>query len=183
MSRKKVKLPRSVPGVTHIAAGPGPTVTCDGKTWRFGFNNQNAKARLEELIRAHVIQESKANDAPEEYEETRDRIRGGYYKTFAKGWVSIFDSPDGNLLFILSLLGKHHPEATIDDAKHILVLERDQVAMALMEIAPDFFQALAAQWATEKGIDPKKAADAGKEMGLNIVAGIRRDFPSRTLTV
>lgn len=170
---KKPKQPKTAPGVTQIVAGPCPTVTCDGKVWKIGFNTQSAKAGLEQLIRSHVLTQARA-DGPEEYKETRDLAHGGHYRTFEKGWLSILNSPDGAVLYLQSLLQKHHPEATFGDAIRLLSAEGDAVADALAEVSPNFFRVAAAEWAREKRVDETKAAAVGEEIASAVLASFQK---------
>ncbi len=181
MKDKARRTLKPAPGLTQISGGPGPTVTCDGKVWRFGYNTQNAKAHLEELIRAHVLAESRANDTADEYQETRDRVRGGHYRTFSKGWLNILDSPDGTILYPLSLLKEHHPEATTKDVRRMMAKEPDQFVDALEEVSPDFWRVVAVEWASdEKEIDPDKAAELGAKFAEKFVEGFQTVRTERT---
>lgn len=174
MSKAKNKAPKSVSGVSQITGGACPLVTCDGKVWKVGFNTNNAKAALEQLIRAHVIAEAK-KDGPEEYQDTKDRVLGGHYRTFAKGWLTVMNSPDGPPLYLQSLLLKHHPEATASDAMRLMTAAGDEVEAALAEVSPDFFRVAAVEWAREKRVDESQAAAAGEELANAVLKSFRRN--------
>ena len=161
MSKKRQGVPRHVAGVTHMAAAPGPTVQCGGRAWRFGFNDQDAKARLEELIRAHVLRDAIANkkalggaDGAEAYQHTDTLLKQGHYLTFAKGWNEVLGSPVGGVLYPLSLLQHHHPDATEADVVRLLVEEPEQTEAAVRAISPSFWAAVA----TQKGASAADAA-------------------------
>lgn len=163
MSKPK-RGPRRAPSAQYITMSPGPTIEADGATWRLGFNTQNAKGRLEELVRAQVVRDGlrlKRELPPEEgellWQDTRDSLAAGHYDTFEKGWFRVLKSSVGNRLFLLSLLQKHHPNATEADALHLLTNHRDQVEAALAVVSPDFLHAVARQTATERGATPQDA--------------------------
>jgi|ERR1700722_17849582 len=173
--KRESKRTEPAPSMTRLVAGPGPTIERAGKTWRLGYNTQNAKARFEMLVKSHVRSRSRAEDSPEEYQETRDRIYAGHYDTFTKGWMTILNSPEGGILYFLSLLQHHHPDATRDDALMLALTEPDQVADALEEISPDFFKAVAIDWATEKKADQKDAVAMGEEVAKRIAENFKRE--------
>lgn len=162
------------PGVTHLTAGPGPTIVCDGKTWRVGFAKQKAKALLENLFREHALRFSRENETPAEYQETKDMARGGHYRTFAPGWNAMLGTPDGTVLYLLSLLQHNHPEATFADAARMFSMAPDEVDNALVEVSPNFFKLAAREWAAEKGQDEKKAEEIGAAMGEQIVKLLKK---------
>lgn len=166
MSKKKRQ------GVQPMIAHPGPTVACNGKTWRFGFNDQDAKGRLEELVRSHVLREALKDKAAiggqegdDLLSETRTQIRRGYYSTFEKGWIEVVNSPMGAVLFTLSLLQHHHPDATEQDARQLLALEPEQTEEAIFVVAPDFFQSAASQL----GAKPEVARQFAEVVAASIV--------------
>ena len=176
MSQRKKKktdqprVPPKVPGVQQVIGGPGPIIESQGETWQLGFNSQNAKARLEELFRAHVLREARKDrdtlggeEGESAYQEARTAVHGGYYRTFADGWRLLLRSPVGQNLFLLSLILEHQPNATLDDAIGLIASDRDQVDDALLEISPDFFCMVAAQLAGEQKGDPEAAARAMRE--------------------
>ncbi|TXH99553.1 MAG: hypothetical protein E6Q76_19585 [Rhizobium sp.] len=165
MSKDRKKKPaRRQPSAQFIAGHPGPTIEAGSKTWRLGFNTQNAKARLEELIRAHVTREGLklkrdvgGEDGDEVWQEYRDSLASGHYDTFGPGWFKVLKSLVGNKLFLLSLLQKHHPDATESDALDLLANHRDATEAALNVISPDFLSAVAREVATSRGATPQNA--------------------------
>lgn len=135
------------PSVQQLAGAPGPTVEGLGGVWRLGFNDQNAKGALEELVRAHFVRRElplkRALPAAEGERYWRDEVRplldSGYYDTFGAGWVATLRSPEGVLLFLQSLLLKHHPGVTFAEARDLFAAEPEQVMAAVEVVAPDFF--------------------------------------------
>ncbi len=158
------------PTIQQMTGRVGPTVTVGSKVYRFGFNDQDAKARLEELIRSHVVREGLrmkrvlgGQDGEDHYTAVVDRLDAGYYGTLSPGWVKTLASETGTLLFVLSLLQEHHPQMTAEDARAVWVAEPEQCQAALRVIAPDFFRAVARQVAAEKGATPGPELDAAVE--------------------
>jgi hypothetical protein len=151
---------RQAQSVMTVRAGPGPTVECAGRPWRLGFNDQDAKAELEALVVSHATREAvrRKRDigGPEgvEYFDTfQNRVDAGTYHTFAPGWQHVIGGADGSWLFLLSLLRKHQPHATADDAKRLLAEEPEQTHVAVGQVAPDFFEAVVRQVVTTEA-DP-----------------------------
>lgn len=150
--RKPQKQPRRAPAVRHMTLGPGPTIECGGKTWRLGFNTQDAKARLEELFRAHVMREAVkkkralgGKEGQDAYDHDNDAVTDGEYDTFEKGWYRLLAKPAGSVMYLLSLLQEHHPDATAADARSLVVQEPEQTQAAVNAISPDFLCAAAVQ--------------------------------------
>lgn len=167
--------PRRAMPVTHMTLSPGPTIHCDGKVWRLGFNTQDAKGRLEELIRGHVVREALKTkrllggaDGDEVYESRMDKVDCGHYRTFADGWRKILKTPTGSALFLLSLLQHHHPDATEDDARRLLMREHEQTEAAIVAISPDFFGAMAVQMGASPADAPAVAAAVAAELATAV---------------
>lgn len=160
-----------------MVSHPGPTVLCGGKTWRLGFNDQDAKGRLEELVRSHVLREAlKDRDAiggeegEADYQKVKTQLRQGHFLTFEKGWLDLLNSPLGNVLFLLSLLQHNHPDATDADAFRLFREEPDQTQAAIEVVAPHFFREAAIQL----GSKPDAAAEFGVRIVANWVAARRK---------
>jgi hypothetical protein len=165
--RRKKAEPSRVASVQQVTGHPGPTITTGGKTWRLGFNTQNAKGRLEELIRSQVVRSALqirvelSSELGEQYwQDAQDSLAAQHYSTFGKGWFRVVKSAIGSKLFLLSLMQRHHPDATEADAAYLLANEPEQTEAALVVIAPDFFHAAMVQIAAEAGkkLDPEAVA-------------------------
>lgn len=174
---KRQKVPRRVAPVQVMTNTP-PTVHCGGKVWRLGFNTQDAKGRLEELIRSHVVRNAAKDmrtlggeDGERVWLMESKRVKQGYYATFAAGWSEMLNSPEGGLLYVQSLLQEHHPEATPDDAQRLLVDEPQQTEAAVTVISPDFFAAVAVQ----KGARPDDARAFGEAIAKQLRTGATRE--------
>jgi hypothetical protein len=164
----RAKQPRYVPSSQQVAGSPGPTFDAMGKTWRLGFNDQNAKGALEELIRASVVRREDATartmgeEAGQEYWDKRvqPKLDANYYATFKPGWTAVMKSEDGIYLFLQSLLVKNHPGVSALDAKRMFLDSPRQVIAALEVVAPDFFTAVS----VEMGADPNDARIAAPSL-------------------
>lgn len=166
--------PQHAPPVTHLTLGPGPTVECGGKTWRLGFNTQDAKGRLEELFRSHVLREALKGkralggaDGQEVYDTANDKVDGGHYLTFGDGWRRLLGTPAGSTLYLLSLLQHHHPDATADDARKLMVEEWEQTKAAMTAISPSFLAAVAVQM----GASPDDAPGVATAIASRLASG------------
>jgi hypothetical protein len=179
---------RPAPSVQQITA-TAPTVTDEaGTVWRLGFNSNDAKGRLEELIRAGVIRDAVRTkravggpDGDDYFAVVQALVDAGHYFTFAKGWRDKLRSPDGAVLFLQSLLQEHHPEVTRREAEDLFLSEPEQVMAAVGVIAPDFFRAVAEQM----GATPKDADAAAGELAdavATILAAAAEEGRRRTAT-
>ncbi len=133
------------------AAGPCPVVTYKGKPWSIGWPTQRAKATLENLvflIAKRNVEQLKSVMPPHEFAIEQaalsSMIRGGKYRTWGPLWVEVNNGPDGNTLFLLSLLRENHPEATFADAEGMWAESTDDVQTALAQVIPGFFKLLVA---------------------------------------
>lgn len=130
-------------------AGACPEISWNGKVWRIGHPTQRAKAVLEELVAAKAIGEVTALKTalpPETYAEVfqgvLDRVSGGEFRTFGRGWVNLTTGGTGAVLFLLSLLRERHPDATESDAIGLAADRGDEVQGALGRVIPSFFELL-----------------------------------------
>lgn len=158
--KRAEKVPRRVPGVAAMVGTPPTIHEASGKVWRVGFNTQDAKGRLEEAIRSHIIRNAlKAkrllggDEGEEVYDAAIEKIDGGHYLTFALGWRKTLRSDSGAILYLYSLLQEHHPDVTEVDAERLLRTESEQTHAAIRAISPDFWVAMAIQ----KGESPANA--------------------------
>lgn len=132
-------------------AGSCPTIKMPSKTWSVGHPTQRAKGELELLVaqvalanlekmqrvlsKAKYLEKCAALDA---------KIEGGHHQTWGSLWTSVNSGPDGNNLFLLSLLRERHPEAELSDAIAMYSDEPRQVKLALAIVVPSFFALLVA---------------------------------------
>lgn len=166
-NKQKARPQRRPMSVQQLTGGPGPTVEAIGKRWRLGFNDQDAKGALEELIRAHHARRAirdKRNIGGDEGQAVWDEFSGlsarGFYDTFGPGWLATLKSSDGVIIFLQSLLFKHHPEVTAAETQQIFAAEPELVMAAVEVVAPDFFAAVAVQ----KGYSTDEAKSAAPQI-------------------
>ena len=185
MSRNKQKPGRAkrsyVPSVQQLASSPGPTIHALGKTWRLGFNDQNAKGALEELIRSHhtriAVRDKRAIGGEEGeliWSEFCALKAKGFYDTLGDGWRATLKSQIGTVLFLQSLLLKHHPDMTAELALDIFAAEPEEATAALEVVAPDFFAAVAVQMG--------RSTDEAHAAGAEIAKQIRATFAAQKQT-
>lgn len=131
-------------------AGPCPEIRSGNKTWTVGHPTQAAKAELERIVvqvaiqnldelravlpRARWAERAAALDA---------KIEGGHWKTHGSLWTAVNSGPLSQPLFLLSLLRKNHPDATVADAQALWLGEPRQAKHALAMVVPGFFAILA----------------------------------------
>lgn len=160
----RAKTPEFVPGgAQQLTAGPGPTFGALGKTWRLGFNDQDAKAALEELFRAFVIRREDATArslgaSGDDYWDKRvqPKLDAGHWTTFQPGWVAMMRTQEGIVMFVQSLLLKNHPDVSAAETLRLFADSPRQLTAAVEVIAPDFFAAVAVQM----GANPSEARKA-----------------------
>ena len=119
------------------------------KEWKIGPPTQAAKGELE----GSVVQVAERNlellkpfwsaaKYKQEEAELRNAIRGGHWKTWGQLWATIINSPDGNTLFLLSLMREKHLEATFEDAQALWREKTEEVKKAFALQIPSFFAIL-----------------------------------------
>lgn len=141
--------------VTDIigASGDCPTVTVgDGpaaKTWTISWPTQDAKTRLNNLligVAEENVNKSNKGLSPARRERAdadfSAALRHGDYKTWGPGWLAEYNTPRGQLMFLLSLLRETHPRATEADAASLFRDAGGAVTRALLRVAPPFFSLL-----------------------------------------
>lgn len=163
-------------------AGPAPSFDWDGRTWTLGHPVQRAKAELERLVRQYVCAELEEMRGvwPEpkfaaKEAELDERIYGGQCKTWGGLWLAATDGPDGNALFLLSLLRGRHPEATLDDARVMWNASPRPLRHAFAEVIPGFFGHLLRFLPGEPGA--KAAAEAAWLQRLTGMLGVPAASP------
>lgn len=151
---------RPVPGVQQMTASPGPILTVGDETYRLGFNDQDAKGRLEALIADYIwakVDRDKAAMPPKRAEAHEERYQAlfdrGHYDTLGRGWQTVIASVDGVSLFLLSLLQEHHPELTLTDARRLFLADPGRCKRAIGAIASDFFTAVLSQLGAAENAD------------------------------
>ncbi len=131
-------------------SGACPEIELNGETWKIGHPTQQAKSILNLLIVANATAELTALrgvvDAQTYADSMREhsaRVANGYYKTWRDGWLAAMgDKFRADAVFLQSLLRVNHPGATEKLARDLYEQKPDEVSMALLEIAPPFFEML-----------------------------------------
>lgn len=141
---------RKVPSVQQMIGYPPHRLVVDGETYLVGFNDQDAKGRLEELINAQewdrVYSEADRMKNGERHIKRHEQlISQGYYSTMGEGWRQVVLSPAGVFVFFLSLLQEHQPDLTLEDVKTLFEKDGVRCAHAIAAVAPDFFKAVLRQ--------------------------------------
>ncbi len=154
-------------------AGACPEIDLNGKLWTIGHPTQRAKAELEKLAVQQATREildARPLIGDVAYQEAMTSHRRGMaakeYKTFGAGWQAVIQGPDGHVLFLLALLRERHPEANEGIARELISTRGDEVAVALMQVAPPFCEMLV----RDMTATPEEKAEALAKM----VQGYRR---------
>jgi hypothetical protein len=141
----------STPDVTDVlgASGACPEIKLGNETWVIGWPTQAAKTRLRKLligIAEENLIESSADLSPAVFKQTfkdfSESVRGGEYKTWGAGWLAAYNTPRGQLMFLLSLIQENHPTATEADAVRLFREKGEEITLALLCVAPPFFSLL-----------------------------------------
>jgi hypothetical protein len=145
----------ATPDVSDVlgASGACPEIVVGegvhAKKWVIGWPIQTAKTRLRKLligIAEENIRESCEGLSPAFVKHTMksftDAVRDGEYKTWGAGWLAAYNTPRGQLMFLLSLLQENHPHATEADAIRLFRDKGEEVTLALLCVAPPFFSIL-----------------------------------------
>jgi len=121
----------------------------NGKKWTIGKPTRTAKEEFETFITQQAWNEIAAlrEIVPEAFSEAKSefvRLAGSKeYRAGGKAWMAAFHGPDGDALFLLSLLKEHHPDATLNDARGLMFDKPEDVEAALAVMVPGFFEFVA----------------------------------------
>ena len=163
------------PSVGDVLGGDCPTIQCDGKTWKIGHPTQAAKDRLEKLVVADAwenVQAAKLGIPEVDDEAARsfhEAVRNRESRTGGKMWASAFGRADGQVMFYLSLIREHHPEATPEDVMRLMADKPDEFLTAIELVTPRFFFVAA----EAMKLPPDKAKTWAERLGAEFVQKIR----------
>lgn len=158
---------KDAPGIGQMLASTSacPEIPHGKRRWKVGHPTQDAKGRLERLVKKVALDEVRSLKGtldPATYDETfREQVRAlKDYDTWKAGWQRIvFDPEYSALLFLWSLLQEHHPEVTEAEVRALFADAPEEVDAALVQVLPDFFQALLALILPR--LDPQARAGVG----------------------
>lgn len=147
------------------AAGGCPAVEFNGRVWKIEHPVQRAKAELEIYLAGEAVRRVEALQrvlSPAAFQQRMDdvlaMVAGGWYATWGKGWQRATEGPDGNLLFLFSLLRVHQPDCTVADARGLLFGKTGETLAALEVVSPGFFAAVAEALPVPPDQKPAQAA-------------------------
>lgn len=160
------------------AAGACPEIEWGGKTWRVGHPVQKARAALEELVAAKAVAETRALEGildPAAYDAAQKdclrAIRAGECRTWGAQWVATVNGPDGDYLFLMSLIKPQHPDATEADVSGLMSDRGFELAAALERVCPAFFTELAA---ARKGATARQRQEIADQFTARLLPAFRR---------
>lgn len=175
----------SIPPAVGDVLGPAgacPEILHNGKTWKIGHPDQAAKDRLEKLVVADAWNNVKAAllGDPEHDEELKasyqESVRNREYRTGGKLWARAFSRTDGQVLFYLSLIQAHHPEATSQDVVSLMADKPDEFLTAIELVTPRFFFVAA----EAMGLPPDKQQTWATEQAGKLLDAIRKARQKQT---
>ncbi len=158
------------------ASGACPEITVGNKTWSIGWPTQAAKTRLRKLLIGIAEQNmmQAASDLSPGFQKQAQKdfseaVRNGEYKTWGAGWLAAYNTPRGQLMFLLSLVQENHPSATESDVTAIAREKSDELSRAFLCVAPPFLSLLIddmeqLQTATAESVSAFKAETIGAMM-------------------
>jgi hypothetical protein len=142
----------------RIVVGEDP----NQKTWLVSWPTQKAKTRLNNLfigMAEQNVNESSAGLSParraQADKDFSEAMRRGDYKTWGAGWLAEYQTPRGQVMFLLSLLQEKHPTATEADAIALFRDKGGEVTRALLRVAPPFFSLMIDDMPTAPMADPE----------------------------
>ncbi len=172
-----------VPGVQTLLAPDSalPEVPHGGTVWKVGRPDQDAKARLEKLVKRAAIEQVRAlKDVldPGAYREAFDRVTQNLrtYDTWGEGWQAVITDPAHAHLFLWALLQAHHPNVSEEAVKRLAAECPEEVGYALAQVLPDFFQALISPLLAK--VPPEVRAQAEAKAGA-FLAALREQLSAR----
>lgn len=128
------------------ALGIPAEIEYDKQIFRLGPANENARCYLEEILAGNAVKNVvalKPHLEPSEYQEmlaaVNRQVGTGQFKTGAADWGATLATPDGILLFYLSLFRVNHPNMTRDACKKLVEDCAEQCVAAMGRVAPSFF--------------------------------------------
>lgn len=154
-----------VPGVQTLLAPDSalPEIPHGGTVWKVGRPDQDAKARLEKLVKRAAIEQVRAlKDVldPPAYREAFDRVTNNLrsYDTWGEGWQAVVGDPAHAHLFLWALLQAHHPTVSEEQVKRLADECPEEVGFALAQVLPDFFRAFLVTLLAK--VPPERRAEA-----------------------
>lgn len=154
------------------AAAP-PEVPYAGRLWKVGAPDQQAKQRLERLVKAAALEEVRQLKGvlpPAAYQEAFAEATRSLpdYRTWGPGWQRVVNDPSNAHLFLLSLLQGPQPWATEADARGMARDVPEEVRAALAQVTPGFFRTLLADLLD--GLPPGERRDEAVRLGNEMLA-------------
>ncbi len=138
--------PPPLGAILGAAGGPFP-IDLPGKTWLVGHPTQAAAERFNKLVKADAARQAQEEDAEmpglDALGQLRRDLTAGHYNAGGKLWREMLTGPRANVLYLLALLREHHPDATAADAERLTRDAAELVGLALQEVTPPFYDALA----------------------------------------
>lgn len=144
-----------------------PEIPFGGRLYKVGRPDQDAKARLEKLVKRVVIDDVRVlRDAldPAAYRELFDAKTANLrqYDTWRAGWQAVVFDPANAHLFLWSLLQSHQPAVAEADVKALAAGAPEEVQFALAQVMPDFFRE------TLAGVEMTPDQRAAVEAAINV---------------
>lgn len=158
---------KRMPSVQQMLGYPPKSLVIDGENYRLGFNDQDAKGRLEEIIGSRVwdkvySEADRMKNGDRHIKRYEQQFAEGYYATMGEGWRQEVLCPSGVFVFFLSLMQEHQPGMTLEEATGLFQRDPVRCAHAIAAVAPDFFKAVLRQMGATEEMIEKSAPDLKK---------------------
>lgn len=125
--------------------GDTAAVTHAGKTWTLGRATPNVLAMVEQAVARDTWETAQAlrDVSPGIAEDARQRLLTRQYAAGGPLWEKTLASRHGTLLQLWALVRANHPEFTREMAADLFAACPDQCELAVILVAPDFYEAAA----------------------------------------
>lgn len=127
------------------AIGVLATIDWNGTTYKLSPPTPQVFARLEQRVAADVFAGAKESAAfdPGAIAEARKNIAVRWHRVGGPYWDAAFGTATGGVLQLWGMVAVNHPDFGFEDAKKMSREASEQVDLALLLAAPDFFTAAA----------------------------------------
>lgn len=138
-------------------------------------------AKLEQWVAASVFAGAKESEAfdPGAVAEVRKNLAARWHRVGGPYWDAVMGTPDGSALQLWGMIAVNRDGFTLDDARQMSLDVPDQVDLALLLAAPDFFTAAAGR----ANVPPDRIAERRDRVAAESTRQLtRRPSPSPSAT-
>lgn len=127
--------------------GVQPTVTWNGKAYTLSRPTPKVLAAIEVAIASDVLAEAREMESIDSgsVPEARKNLASRWHRVGGPYWDAAFKTSQSQFLQLWAMVQANHPEFTREQAAEMYRDSTDEVELALILSAPDFFEQVAAR--------------------------------------